>query len=345
MRFIRYELKESHLKNTIKGSLTNVLKNGNGASLSHLAGYTGEICPNIDGDWVDLFTDWALQNDLCVVVFAPSTYALINGDEVDLTIIERSGDRIDFSFSDAAYKKVHQYNNSIHIAELLEGDIGVYSSLMCDQVDDFESYRFHMESPFRVIAVDKQNMRFYAPSLEPSKSVVDNSRTFRYSSDLISIPTNREIKEKWLTIAGGDIECPPVETKAVETNNPINKTEKVEIMSKVNAVVNVNKTALVTAAKLEAGKIGLKQMSKLVQPAIPMMLRGYADTAMGRVALANIFHFAASNYAGGNDKVKVVADAMLEAAMIEFVGSFNIEEIFEKVIGGIDVSKLTNIDD
>lgn len=341
MRIKKFQLRESKLKNTIVGSLTNILNHGNGASLCHMANYTKELSPRLLKEKIEQFGDWALQNDLVVLVYSNNAYVQINGDDVDFVLMVREGESLKYALNDAPYKRVHSYANSLHIGELLESDhYGVFTSLIGDLADSYSTYSDFMDESFYAVAIDIQNCMFYTP--EGLGYTGDN---FVFIEHSLTLPETEDLAKKWLTIAGGDVECSPVETKAVETNNPINKTEKVEIMSKVNAVVNVNKTALVTAAKLEAGKIGLKQMSKLVQPAIPMMLRGYADTAMGRVALANIFHFAASNYAGGNDKVKVVADAMLEAAMVEFVGSFNIEEIFEKVIGGIDISKLTSNDE
>ena len=134
--------------------------------------------------------------------------------------------------------------------------------------------------------------------------------------------------------------------KNVNTNNAVtqnqNSTGEVK-MTKVSSIVTANKSAAVSVAKIEAGRIAVKQAVKLVKPAIPMMARGYLETALGELAVANLFKFAVDNFASNNDKAKVVADAMLEGAMLGAIQSLNIEQLINDVMDKVDISKFADI--
>lgn len=134
--------------------------------------------------------------------------------------------------------------------------------------------------------------------------------------------------------------------KNVNTNNAVtqnqNSTGEVK-MTKVSNIVTANKSAAVSVAKIEAGRIAVKQAVKLVKPAVPMMARGYLETALGELAVANLFKFAVDNFAPNNDKAKVVADAMLQGAMLGAIQSLNVEQMINDVMDKVDISKFTDI--
>lgn len=134
--------------------------------------------------------------------------------------------------------------------------------------------------------------------------------------------------------------------KNVNTNNAVtqnqNSTGEVK-MTKVSNIVTANKSAAVSVAKIEAGRIAVKQAVKLVKPAVPMMARGYLETELGELAVANLFKFAVDNFASNNDKAKVVADAMLQGAMLGAIQSLNIEQLINDVMDKVDISKFTDI--
>lgn len=114
-------------------------------------------------------------------------------------------------------------------------------------------------------------------------------------------------------------------------------------MTKVNNVVAANKSAAVSVAKIEAGRIAVKQAVKLVKPAVPMMARGYLETALGELVVANLFKFAVDNFAANNDKAQVVADAMLQGAMLGAIQSLNVEQMISDVLEKVDISKFADI--
>ena len=136
-------------------------------------------------------------------------------------------------------------------------------------------------------------------------------------------------------------------TVIANTNNSaptkINSNTGEVKMTKATAIVTANKTAALNVAKLEAGRIAVKQAVKLVKPAVPMMARGYLDTALGALVVANLFKFAVDNFATSNPKAQLVAGAMLEGAMLEAMQSLNIEAMISEVMDKVDVSKFTDI--
>lgn len=128
---------------------------------------------------------------------------------------------------------------------------------------------------------------------------------------------------------------------AQTTENKGNNT-----MSKVTAIVAANKSAAATAAKLEAGKVALTQLTKVAAKALPsgmagMFAKQYLDTPVGRVVVANLLNLAIEQYAPNNQKARIVAKAAMDAAMLEVVQSFNISEMIDKAIEGINIDALT----
>ena len=112
-------------------------------------------------------------------------------------------------------------------------------------------------------------------------------------------------------------------------------------MTKIANIVAANKSAVVNAAKLEAGKIALTQITKVAAKKAPFMIKGYIDTPIGRVVIANLLSVAVDQYAPSNQKAKAVAGAAMEAAMLEMVQSFNIAEMIDEMVKGIDISTFT----
>lgn len=137
-----------------------------------------------------------------------------------------------------------------------------------------------------------------------------------------------------------------VENHAVNSNTQSVNTQTTEnkgknTMTKIANIVAANKSAVVNAAKLEAGKIALTQITKVAAKKAPFMIKGYIDTPIGRVVIANLLNVAVDQYAPSNQKAKAVAGAAMEAAMLEMVQSFNIAEMIDEMVKGIDISTFT----
>lgn len=132
------------------------------------------------------------------------------------------------------------------------------------------------------------------------------------------------------------------EKHAVNSNAQTTENKGKNAMTKIANIVAANKSAVVNAAKLEAGKIALTQITKVAAKKAPFMIKGYIDTPIGRVVIANLLSVAVDQYAPSNQKAKAVAGAAMEAAMLEMVQSFNIAEMIDEMVKGIDISTFTN---
>jgi hypothetical protein len=124
----------------------------------------------------------------------------------------------------------------------------------------------------------------------------------------------------------------------LEIKQPNDKGNKEMKDTKLNKVMNDNTEVAKVAAKITAGKaINIAVLDK-VKPKLPLMLQGYANTPVGQVAIANLVNFATQTYAPGNEKAAWVADAMMVAAMTEFVGQFNFEGMMADILDTVDVT-------
>ena len=119
-------------------------------------------------------------------------------------------------------------------------------------------------------------------------------------------------------------------------------------MSKITKIaedtVQVNKEAMVLAAKLEVGKVATAQLKKVVIPKLPYMARGYADSPLFDIALANVVGIALREYALGNEKAQIVSEAMIQSAAVEMMSSFDLNGMIDDMLENVDVSKLVKLD-
>lgn len=118
-------------------------------------------------------------------------------------------------------------------------------------------------------------------------------------------------------------------------------TNKTSAKATAVAVVGKNKAAAISVARMTAGKVAMDQVTKLIKPKLPMMARSYAETPLGKLVMANLFNFAISQYLPDSEKANLVADVMLEGAMLEAMSSLNIEEQLNSILESVDVSKIT----
>lgn len=176
----------------------------------------------------------------------------------------------------------------------------------------------------------------------------DDDGNFLLPSELCPYVYNDLIQEAGFTFwKDEDQIINSIEKHAVNSNTQSVPTQTTEnkgknTMTKIANIVAANKSAVVNAAKLEAGKIALTQITKVAAKKAPFMIKGYIDTPIGRVVIANLLSVAVDQYAPSNQKAKAVAGAAMEAAMLEMVQSFNIAEMIDEMVKGIDISTFTN---
>lgn len=112
------------------------------------------------------------------------------------------------------------------------------------------------------------------------------------------------------------------------------------IRDTANILVEGNKGAFKESAKRRTGKMLNDRLVGMVAPKLPMMVRGYADTELGRAMIANLLAGAIVHFGYKHDKLTLAADAMVTAAMDDFVGSFNIEDMVNDLVDGVNLDGL-----
>jgi len=110
-------------------------------------------------------------------------------------------------------------------------------------------------------------------------------------------------------------------------------------------MVEQNKEGFKESGKRRAGKLFNDRVIAMIQPKLPMMVRGYADTDLGRFVFANAISAAIVKFGATNEKLLLLADAGIADATDNFLGSFDFEGIINDVVDGIDVSGLTKKSD
>ena len=117
------------------------------------------------------------------------------------------------------------------------------------------------------------------------------------------------------------------------------------IQETASVLMDANKTALKANASRRAGQIFNERVRNLIKPRLPMMVRGYADEPWFQFLVANAVAGALIKFGSTNEKLLLLADAGVNAANDEFLGSFDLEGIVNQLIDGIDISGLTSAAD
>ena len=117
------------------------------------------------------------------------------------------------------------------------------------------------------------------------------------------------------------------------------------IQDVTSAMVDQNKTSFQASAKRRIGKLFNDKLVSLIKPKLPMMVKGYVDTEIGRYVLTNLFAAALIKFGYNHDKLILLAEAGIDDATDQFLGSFNIEEIINELIDGFDTTGLTTAKD
>lgn len=142
--------------------------------------------------------------------------------------------------------------------------------------------------------------------------------------------------------------CPePYSTGVDQTSNFLQLTPQGLAMSKtsINSVVEKNISLGTSAAFLEAGRIANNQLSSIAGKKLPIMVRAYADTALGRLLLANVALMARDHFRPDDERLGKLVNAMTVAAYQEVLQNFDVEQMIEDLISNSTIKKaLKSID-
>ena len=110
------------------------------------------------------------------------------------------------------------------------------------------------------------------------------------------------------------------------------------IKDTLSVMVDGNKGAVKASAKRRAGKLLNDRLVGIVAPRLPLMVRGYADTELGKAMLANTLAAVIVHFGYNNEKLLIASDAMVVAAMDDLIGSFDIEGMVDSLIDGVNLN-------
>lgn len=118
---------------------------------------------------------------------------------------------------------------------------------------------------------------------------------------------------------------------------PITPATQESNMSKISNLIEINKTSATSAAYMEAGHIANKQLGKVMSKQLPMMVRGYADTPLGHLIMANLAVLAIDHFRPDQRQLRRLAQAMQVQAYQELLKELDIDGMIDDLLdnGGI----------
>lgn len=314
----------------IKGSLRNLLDGSSVASVQHTATIIEKIHDRILDDEdthysVEDFTQ-LLDQKRALVIFNRDYHIFRNqrGSDIDFIIVG-------YSESNSGYI-ARLYN----VREKEQVTATKVSNIRTDSVGSL------LTSIWRELSANYKSADSDVISTTGVLCFERASGNMLIPSDYLEYGNESNVANAGFTLKPVDnIEKHTVNSNTQNVNTQTTENKGKNTMTKITNIVAANKSAVVNAAKLEAGKIALTQITKVAAKKAPFMIKGYIDTPIGRVVIANLLSVAVDQYAPTNQKAKAVAGAAMEAAMLEMVQSFNIAEMIDEMVKGIDISTFT----
>ena len=311
----------------LKGALRNLLDGSRTTSIKHFVNKAEDIHQNFfdDFDAYDMSSFLQLyKQGATLVLYNRDNHLLTSrGPDTDFIIVKGNTVKAYDTGAGLEVFSIENYeanDNDLYDVENFLDSFWRYLSVGWNR-SDYDGYRLAA-----VMAFDDDG-NFLLPS-ELYNRV--------YEGDIVDAGFSFEREESI-----GNIEKHAVNSNTQSINTQTTENKGKNTMTKIANIVAANKSAVVNAAKLEAGKIALTQITKVAAKKAPFMIKGYIDTPIGRVVIANLLSVAVDQYAPANQKAKAVAGAAMEAAMLEMVQSFNIAEMIDEMVKGIDISTFT----
>lgn len=107
----------------------------------------------------------------------------------------------------------------------------------------------------------------------------------------------------------------------------------------LNNLVEINKANATAAAYLEAGKIANNQLVKILKPKTPMVVRGYLDSPVAKLVVANLMNMAVTQFKPDNTQLNQLSQAMICQAYQDVLGQIDIESFLEDFLSSNEIKK------
>jgi hypothetical protein len=113
-----------------------------------------------------------------------------------------------------------------------------------------------------------------------------------------------------------------------------------DMNTSISGTINKNTDAAKQAAIVVAGSTLNSLIASRMGKQLPRKYRKLANHPMANIVIANMASFAVQNFASDNNKAKIATEAMMQAAMQDFLQSFNIEQIIGEVLDSVNLNNL-----
>lgn len=107
----------------------------------------------------------------------------------------------------------------------------------------------------------------------------------------------------------------------------------------MSQIITKNVNVATTAAVLEAGRIANNQITKVISKKAPIMVRGYVDTPLGKLVMANLANMAAQHFRPDDTRLLKLTDAMMVQAYQEVIQDFDIEGMIESLLDNKNIKQ------
>lgn len=105
------------------------------------------------------------------------------------------------------------------------------------------------------------------------------------------------------------------------------------------SIITTNQQAATSAAFMEAGRIANNQIAKFAAEKAPILVRGYVETPIGKLVVANIAALAASHFRGDDARLAVLTKAMTVQAYQELIQELDIETFIDELLGDKSIKR------
>lgn len=123
-----------------------------------------------------------------------------------------------------------------------------------------------------------------------------------------------------------------------------NSRNAVTTTTPLTTVVDQNKTALITATKLEVGSLALDLITEQVLKALPAPIQLLVtNNPLVKIALANLINVIILQTGIQDPKVQAVNEAMLTVSWMETIKTFDFKAILDGVLSNIPAGKLDTL--
>lgn len=141
-------------------------------------------------------------------------------------------------------------------------------------------------------------------------------------------------------LAGANAKADRLESPVLESDLKEDRT----VAGVLRSTLEDNKANAILTARVEAGKLIIKQITSRIKPLLPMYAQGYLEHQAAGLVIANLISFSQKQWLPDNAKAAVIADCAMKAAMLEAGAALHIPDYINDAINGalagFDFSKL-----